>query len=104
MKVSCDEGVASHVGPESCGDDRKVIVEALAGEGAGRVLSLENVISTGCRRCRVRRKAMAIDPTLQGSIAPRVVTDPAHASKHLTRKPGDPGFGPDARRGPRREP
>jgi hypothetical protein len=38
MKVSCDEGVASHVGPESCGDDRKVVVEALTGAaGAGRV-------------------------------------------------------------------
>jgi len=44
MKVSCDEGVASHVGPESCGGDRKVVVEALTGEGAGRVLSLENVM------------------------------------------------------------
>ena len=44
MKVSCNEGVASHVGPESCGDDRKVVVEALTGESAGRVLSLENLI------------------------------------------------------------
>src|SRR5665811_1621226 len=44
MKVSCNEGVASHVGPKSCGDDRKVVVEALTGESAGRVLSLENVI------------------------------------------------------------
>src|SRR6478752_2341918 len=44
MEVSCDEGVASHVGPESCGHARKGVVEALTGEGAGRVLSLENVI------------------------------------------------------------
>ena len=44
MKVSCNEGVASHVGPESCGDDRKVVTEALTGESAGRVLSLENPI------------------------------------------------------------
>ena len=44
MRVSCNEGVASHVGPESCGDDRKVVVEALTGESAGRVLSLENFI------------------------------------------------------------
>jgi len=51
MKFSCDEGLASHVGPESCGGDRKVIVEALTdfgergrtGEDARRVLSLENV-------------------------------------------------------------
>ena len=47
MKVSYDEGVASHVGPESCGDDRKVIVEALTGESAGRVWSLENVTLWG---------------------------------------------------------
>jgi hypothetical protein len=104
MKVSCDEGIASHVGPESCGDDRKVILEALTGESAGRVLSLENVMSPGCRRRPVRRKPTAFDPTLQGSIAPRVVIDPAHAPKHLMRKPGDPGFGPGARRGPCREP
>ncbi len=47
MKVSCDEGLANHVGPESCGDDRKIIIEALTGESAGRVLSLENCIFWG---------------------------------------------------------
>lgn len=104
MKVSCNEGIASHVGPESCGDDCKVVIEALTGESAGRVLSLENVISPGCRRRPVRRKATTTAPTTQGAVAPRVVTDPVHAPKHLTRKPGDPGFGPDARRGPCREP
>jgi RNA-directed DNA polymerase len=44
MKVSCGEGIASHTGPESCGDDRKVVVEALTGERAGRVLSPEILI------------------------------------------------------------
>ncbi len=44
MKVSCNKGVASHVGPESCGVDREIIVEALTGEDAGRVLSLENLV------------------------------------------------------------
>jgi len=44
MKVSCDEGVANHVGPESCGSVREDMLEALTGEDAGRVLSLENVI------------------------------------------------------------
>jgi hypothetical protein len=47
MKVSCDEGLANHVGPESCGADREVIIEALTGESAGRVLSLENVTIWG---------------------------------------------------------
>ena len=41
MKVSCGEGVASHTGLESCGDDREVVVEALTGERAGWVLSPE---------------------------------------------------------------
>ena len=63
MKVSYDEGVASHVGSESCVDDRKVICEALTGEDAGRVLSLENFIvrsahavMTGGRQQRTRRQ------------------------------------------------
>ena len=47
MKVSCNEGVANHVGPESCGEGRKILVEALTGESAGRVLSLENGIFRG---------------------------------------------------------
>ena len=47
MKVSCNEGVASHVGPESCGGDRKIVLEALTGEDAGRVLSLENFVVRG---------------------------------------------------------
>src|SRR6266700_2092447 len=44
MKVSCDEGVASHVGSESCVAAREGVGEALTGEGAGRALSLENLI------------------------------------------------------------
>ena len=37
MKVSCDEGVASHVGPESCVAVRKGVDEALTGEDAEKV-------------------------------------------------------------------
>src|SRR4051812_36745751 len=43
MKVSHDEGVASHVGPESCVADRKVVDEALTGEVRAGLLSLENL-------------------------------------------------------------
>ena len=42
MKVSCDQGVASQVGPESCIGGREIDGEALTGEGAGWALSLEN--------------------------------------------------------------
>jgi hypothetical protein len=37
MKESYESGIATHVGPESCGAAREGGVEALAGEGAGRV-------------------------------------------------------------------
>ena len=39
MKESYDEGVASHIGPESCAGDRKGLSEALTGARAGRVWS-----------------------------------------------------------------
>jgi hypothetical protein len=60
MKVSCDEGVASHIGPESCGRSREGKAEALTGERAGWVIEPRNpyivrdadaLMSRG-RRCR----------------------------------------------------
>ena len=42
MKVSYDEGVASHVGLESCIGGREAAGEALTGVRAGRASSLEN--------------------------------------------------------------
>src|ERR1700677_3205851 len=42
MKVSYDQGVANQVGPKSCVGVREGTGEALIGESAGRVLSLEN--------------------------------------------------------------
>jgi RNA-directed DNA polymerase len=41
MEVSYSEGLANHAGPESCGVDREVEVEALTGGRAGWVLSRE---------------------------------------------------------------
>jgi hypothetical protein len=42
MKESRSEGLAIHTGPESCGDAREGVVEALTGVRAGRVLSRES--------------------------------------------------------------
>ena len=39
MKKSYESGLATHIGPESCGAAREGGVEALIGERAGRVLS-----------------------------------------------------------------
>jgi hypothetical protein len=43
MKESYDQGLASQVGPESCGCGREAAAEALTGERAGRVSSREIV-------------------------------------------------------------
>jgi hypothetical protein len=55
MEKSYDEGLASHVGPESCAVVCKGHGEALTGVRAGRVLSRENDYaltgSPGSRRC-----------------------------------------------------
>lgn len=42
MRVLYGEDPASHTGPESWGHARKDVSQALTGESAGRVLSLEN--------------------------------------------------------------
>ena len=44
MKVLYGEDLASHAGPESWWYVRKVVPQALTGESAGRVLSLENAV------------------------------------------------------------
>lgn len=44
MRVSYDEGLASHTGSESCGGIREDAIEALTGVRAGWVSSLEKFI------------------------------------------------------------
>ena len=44
MKVLYGEDLASHTDPESWGYARKDVPQALTGESAGRVLSLENAV------------------------------------------------------------
>lgn len=47
MKVPHNEGIASHIDPESCVDARKDIGEALTGERMGQVLSRESLLKNG---------------------------------------------------------
>ncbi len=44
MKKSHESGLATHIGPESCGAARKGGAEALTGERAGRVYSRVSVM------------------------------------------------------------
>jgi len=95
MKESHVEGVAGHNGPESCGDARKGVVEALTGVRAGRVFSRERHLPPGCRRRKEMRKATPDAPLSRGAPRPRAVRDPVHVRKHLAREPGDPMFARD---------
>jgi hypothetical protein len=62
MKVLYGEDLASHTGLESWGCVRKCVSQALTGESAGRVLSLENAVfgsadvldAYGRQHCHVR--------------------------------------------------
>ena len=85
MRVSYGEGLANHTGPESCGADRKVVVEALTGVRAGWVSSHENVTSRVPTVCDPRKAIPGESPS-QDSSGLRGVLDPMHARKHLTRE------------------
>ncbi len=58
----------------------------------GQVLSRESQISLRGRRRRVFRKATWDRSFLRERPHPRVVRDPEHVRKLLTREPGDPVF------------
>jgi hypothetical protein len=47
VQVHHDEGVATHIDPESCTGGREAVREALTGERAGQPLSRENIDSPG---------------------------------------------------------
>ena len=51
MQVHCDEGVATHIGPEPCVSVREGRGEVSAGERTGQPLSRERVLSS--RRCQL---------------------------------------------------
>jgi|SRR3990170_3060743 hypothetical protein len=62
MKLSHDEGIASHIGPESCAFVRKNKGEALTGERAGRVWSREDPRVQGADAVlRVKGNTVRID-------------------------------------------
>src|SRR5438046_298122 len=56
MKKSYESGLATHIGPESCGAARKGGVEALTGERAGRVFSR---VRNSLRDAEVVRSALS---------------------------------------------
>jgi hypothetical protein len=90
MKVSYNEDLASHIGPEPCVYNRKGVREALAGGRAGQVLSRESRLTSGCRRRQNVRKATRNTSISREMLRSRVVEDPVHVRKLSAREPGGP--------------
>ena len=91
MEVSHDEGVASHIGPESCVAGREVWGEALTGERAGRPLSRDSFyigVPTPLRGAEGNTDGRA---SASARPAPRGQR-PRHARTLLAREPGDLPF------------
>jgi hypothetical protein len=91
VQVHCDEGVAVHIGPESCGGIREDVAEALTGERAGQPLSRE---STKIPEAHVFE-------TTEGNMGERAIASafplrrglrPWHVRKLFAREPGGLGF------------
>ena len=76
MKESYDEGLESHVGPESCVTVCKGRCEALTGVRAGRVLSREMLLDQGADVVMVERKAIADASPARDAFSPCAVGDP----------------------------
>jgi RNA-directed DNA polymerase len=93
MKESYSEGLAIHAGPESCGAAREGGVEALIGEGAGRVFSRENTILRdadavrrgGRQHCVCRYCEAHTSPAW--SQTPRTYRNTPHGNREVPRSP-----------------
>ena len=76
MEVLCDEDVASHIGPESCGAAREERDEALTGERAGRPLSRDSQKQRGADVVGLHGRQYGRARYCEHSPGPRVVVDP----------------------------
>jgi len=82
VQVPCDEGVAIHIGPESCALVREGQGEALTGESTGQPLSRERVLSRVPTPC-TRRKAIRQGALTRALRRPGVVRDPGMCRRSL---------------------
>ena len=82
MQVSCDEGVAIHIGPESCAVAREGLGEALTGGRIGQPLSRERFlfwVPTPCRSW----KAIRLGASSRAPGRPGVVREPGMCRRSL---------------------
>ena len=82
MQVPCDEGVAIHIGPESCAGVREGIGEALTGGSIGQPLSRESFLFWVPTPCTLWKAACSgALPRAPGR--PGVVRDPGMCRRSL---------------------
>jgi len=82
VQVPCDEGVAIHIGPESCAVAREGLSEALTGKRIGQPLSRESFlfwVPTPCRSW----KATRLGASSRAFRRPGVVRDPGMCRRSL---------------------
>ena len=87
VRVHYDEGVAIHIGPESCAGGREAVREALTGECAGQPLSHEKADIPGADAVRyaeghTKGRAIASSPTTRRGRRPW------HVQTLFVREPG----------------
>jgi RNA-directed DNA polymerase len=71
VKVPNNEGLASHIGPESCAVVRKGGGEALTGGGVGRVLSRERLEERGADAVEIAEGNISRVETARPGRTPR---------------------------------
>ena len=88
MQVHYDEGVANHIGPESCAGVREGVGEASAGERIGQPLSRERVLFR-VPTLSEWRKATRSGRAIASARTTRRGRRPWHVRTLLAREPGD---------------
>jgi hypothetical protein len=93
VQVHCDEGVATHIGPEPCADLREDVGEASVGECVGQPLSREINLDPGADAV-CWAEGHAGERAIASVLSTRRGLRPWHAQTLRARKPGDLPFTP----------
>jgi len=93
VKVRYDEGLTSHIGPESCVAVREGVREALTGERAGQAIERRNFILREAHALFTAEGNTATNRYGEDRADPRR-RRPWHVQKPSAREPGDLHFRP----------
>ena len=88
VKVPYDEGVANHIGPESCAGGREAAREALTGVRVGQPLSRETLLNRSAHAIQSAEGNM-VRCAFASAGQLRAVCRPRHARTSLDREPRD---------------